>query len=111
MEPGNVNFKSLAEASKKDIEYTTEEYKKICTPEHLADRVLGILESQKGMYGGAKVDLFEHGLQTATRFVRSLHVINTLKHYLKRLMAAIKLSFLHSVAYTAVHPSILFNSH
>ena len=48
MEPGNVVFESLIEADKKDIEHMTEEYKKICTPEHLADRVLGILESQKG---------------------------------------------------------------
>ena len=67
MEPGNVVFESLIDATKQDIEYTTEEYKKLCTPEILTERTLGILESQKGMYGGAKVDLYEHGLQTATR--------------------------------------------
>ena len=83
MEPGNVVFESLIEANKKDIEHMTEEYKKICTPEHLADRVLGILESQKGIYGGTKVDLFEHGLQTATRFVCCIHVIKHHRKYVK----------------------------
>ena len=67
MEPGNVIFNSLINVNKKAVDCMTEEYNKLCTPEILADRALGILESQKGMYGGCQVDLYEHGLQTATR--------------------------------------------
>ncbi len=67
MEPGNVTFNTLDGISKADVDVTVEAYKQLCTPEQLADRVLWILMGQKNIYGGAKVDLYEHGLQTATR--------------------------------------------
>ena len=44
-----------------------DEYKILCSPEQLTQRALAMLESQRGMYGGQLVDLYEHGLQTATR--------------------------------------------
>ena len=69
MEPGNVACSSLIDTNKQEIECMTEKYKKLCTPEILTDRALSIFESQKGIYGGMKIDMYEHGLQTATRYV------------------------------------------
>ncbi len=67
MELGLVECHSLNGASRADIEHMTQEYNKLCSPDLLADRVIAILQGQKGMYGGALVDLYEHGLKTATR--------------------------------------------
>lgn len=43
------------------------EYSSLVDPELLTERALDMLIAQKGVYGGGKVDLLEHGLQTATR--------------------------------------------
>jgi len=62
-----VEFSRLQDGTKEDFILMAKEYKTLCSPEELTKRVLQMLISQKGAFGGAKVDLFEHGLQTATR--------------------------------------------
>lgn len=67
-----VDFTALKDASKADIDLMTELYVEASTGPKLAERVLAILRSQGGAdqrFGG-KVDLLEHGLQTATRALR-----------------------------------------
>ena len=46
-----------------------DEYRDLTSGEKLAERAIGLLTAQKGITGGGKVDLLEHGLQTATRWV------------------------------------------
>ena len=67
-----VKFTSLAEASKEDMDLMGPLYAEYSSPAHLAKRSLGLLKAQKGQHAelGAKVDLYEHGVQTATRAYR-----------------------------------------
>ena len=62
-----VSFSRLQDGTKNDFEILSEAYKDLCSGEKMAERVLSILELQRGVLGGCKVDLYEHGLQTATR--------------------------------------------
>lgn len=62
-----VSFSRLQDGTKEDFTLMANEYKILCSPEELTTRVLQMLLSQKGVFGGAKIDLYEHGLQTATR--------------------------------------------
>ena len=63
----SVGFNSLQDGTKEDFEFMANAYRVLCSPEELTTRALKILTSQKDVFGGAKVDLCEHGLQTATR--------------------------------------------
>ncbi len=63
-----VGFTTLAECNKDDIKLMAEMFGKVvCSPEKMADRAIQMLLDQKGVYGGCKVDMLEHGLQTASR--------------------------------------------
>jgi gamma-butyrobetaine dioxygenase len=66
-------FRSLAESSKKECDVMTAKYNKFCTPKHLAQRAIAMLEAQnkKETMLGSRVTLYEHGLQTATRAHRA----------------------------------------
>ncbi len=62
-----VNFNNLKDGTSEDFNLMAEEYRKLCSPEEMTERALSMLTNQKGIFGAAKVDLYEHGLQTATR--------------------------------------------
>ena len=62
-----VNFRHLGDGTAAEVDLMAAEYRNLCSPENLTERVLGLLTSQKGAFGGCQVDLLEHGLQTATR--------------------------------------------
>ena len=64
----SIKCNQLKDLTKEDTLIAVEEKNKLCTPKQLAERVIAMLESGKGMFGGVKVDLYEHGLQTATRY-------------------------------------------
>lgn len=68
---GSVSFNRLQDGTKDDFILMANHYKSLCSPEKMTKRVLDMLVSQKGIFGSAKVDLFEHGLQTATRAYRN----------------------------------------
>eukprot|EP00605_Chrysophyceae_sp_TOSAG23-4_P000211 GSChrysophyteH1.ASY1.ANO1.247.1 assembled CDS len=65
--------RKLMDFSKADIEHMTVRYNQVCTPEHLAQRVIAMLEAQNTPETklGCRVSLYEHGLQTATRAHRA----------------------------------------
>jgi len=60
-------MKSLATQTPRDCELANAEFGTIASPTKLADRILKMLTDQKGLGLGCQVDLYEHGLQTATR--------------------------------------------
>eukprot|EP00112_Aurelia_sp_Birch-Aquarium-sp1_P016933 Seg3880.1 transcript_id=Seg3880.1/GoldUCD/mRNA.D3Y31 product="hypothetical protein" protein_id=Seg3880.1/GoldUCD/D3Y31 len=62
-----VRFNRLQDGTQADFTLMADEYKMLCTPELLTNRVIEMLLAEKGVFGGAKIDLYEHGLQTATR--------------------------------------------
>lgn len=64
-----VDFRSLIECTKPDMDLICELYAKATTPQHLAQRMCALLELHKGQPCelGAQVDLYTHALQTATR--------------------------------------------
>lgn len=62
-----VKFTGLQHGNKEDFILMAKEYKILCSPEKMGKRALEMLMSQIGVFGGAKIDLFQHGLQTATR--------------------------------------------
>ena len=70
--PATVKFTSLIECDAEDLNLMTEQYVNITNAEALTERAIGMLTNQKGIFGGGQVDLYEHGLQTATRCVKLL---------------------------------------
>eukprot|EP00794_Sanderia_malayensis_P003351 gene3350-3840_t len=62
-----VQFDSLQHGTAADFNLMANEYRKLCSPQEMTRRALSMLQSQKGICGAAKIDLYEHGLQTATR--------------------------------------------
>ena len=62
-----VSFDKLQDGSREDFILMAESYKVLCSPSEMTKRALGMLLDQRGIFGGAKVDLYEHALQTATR--------------------------------------------
>ncbi|GMI38569.1 hypothetical protein TeGR_g2411 [Tetraparma gracilis] len=67
-----VEFNSLAECTKEDMDLMTPLYAAATSPTRLTQRALGLLKAQKGGHSelGAKIDLYQHGVQTATRAYR-----------------------------------------
>ena len=67
-----VTFDSLADATREDMDVMGPLYAEHTSPEHLTRRAVGLLKTQRGAHSelGAKVDLYTHGLQTATRAFR-----------------------------------------
>ncbi|XP_065054869.1 uncharacterized protein LOC135683523 isoform X3 [Rhopilema esculentum] len=62
-----VSFDKLQDGSREDFILMAESYKVLCSPSEMTKRALGMLLDQRGIFGSAKVDLYEHALQTATR--------------------------------------------
>mmetsp|Transcript_3770 Transcript_3770/g.5614 ORF Transcript_3770/g.5614 Transcript_3770/m.5614 type:complete len:649 (-) Transcript_3770:1222-3168(-) len=62
-----THWHSLRTASKRDFEVIGEEIGKMS----IADNLYNMLESQKGIFWQMPVDLYEHGVQTATRAYRA----------------------------------------
>jgi predicted HD phosphohydrolase len=60
----------LAEQSNEDFQRSVQDFSKVASSKQQIDRVVGLLKAQKGTHIGAQVDLYEHGLQTATRAYR-----------------------------------------
>ena len=68
-----VAFRSLAEGTKEDMDLMTAEYIEACSAKELARRsidMLKLLDTPDTMLG-ARVSLYEHSLQTATRAYRA----------------------------------------
>merc|ERR1712002_1195791 len=63
----NVFYKHLSQATKQDILNSAEAFKSYCTAETMMERAINLLQMQKDYNGGSYLDLYEHGLQTATR--------------------------------------------
>mmetsp|Transcript_23972 Transcript_23972/g.47080 ORF Transcript_23972/g.47080 Transcript_23972/m.47080 type:complete len:210 (-) Transcript_23972:467-1096(-) len=66
------DYTALKNATVDDINLMAECYKVVCSPQKLADRLLDMLKAQKGeeFKLGQPIDLYTHGLQTATRAMR-----------------------------------------
>ncbi len=62
-----VQFDNLKDGTASDFQLMAKEYRSLCSAEELTNRSLSMLSSQRNFFGGAKVDLYEHGVQTATR--------------------------------------------
>ena len=69
---GLVEFRSMANGTKADYELMTKHYCGACTGKKLAERALDLLKAQDTVDTmlGARVSLYEHGLQTASRAFR-----------------------------------------
>ena len=63
---------SLSAMTPADIKIMNAEFGQIASNAKLADRMIKLLTDQKGLSLGCHVDLFEHGLQTATRCFNDL---------------------------------------
>jgi predicted HD phosphohydrolase len=59
--------KSLKEMTPADIKLMNKEFGEVASNTKLAERMLKLLSDQKGQALGCCVDLYEHGLQTASR--------------------------------------------
>lgn len=68
-----VDFRSLAEGTKADFDLMTAAYVEACNSTHLTNRALGLLEqlNTPATKLGARISLYEHSLQTATRALRA----------------------------------------
>jgi len=58
---------SLEEATAEDMKRSVEHFNKVSSPDMQANRILRLMKELKGVNLGCQVDLYEHGLQTATR--------------------------------------------
>mmetsp|Transcript_12907 Transcript_12907/g.31034 ORF Transcript_12907/g.31034 Transcript_12907/m.31034 type:complete len:232 (-) Transcript_12907:170-865(-) len=66
--PANVgNFTSIVEATPKEFAKSMVGFTEVADADQLAARAIGLLKAQKGIAIGNMIDLYEHGLQTATR--------------------------------------------
>ena len=66
---GTVAFRAIKDCTKADMDLMTAMYVDACTSERLTQRALGLLRALDGEENmlGARVSLYEHCLQTATR--------------------------------------------
>ena len=64
--------KSLQEMTPQELKYMNAEFDMVANNKKLAERAIKMLTDQKGIGVGCQVDLFEHGLQTATRCYNDL---------------------------------------
>ena len=60
-------YRSLAEATAEDMKLSVKQFRVVSPPEQTASRALAIFSGLKDVNLGCQVDLYEHGLQTATR--------------------------------------------
>ena len=63
---------SLSAMTPDDIKLMNKEFAEVASNSKLAERMLKLLTDQKGLALGCCVDLFEHGLQTASRCYKDL---------------------------------------
>lgn len=66
-----VSFHCLQDGTKADFNLMAKAYQRLCSPEDLSNRAITMLTNLRGIYGGAKIDLYDHSLQTATRAYRN----------------------------------------
>jgi trans-aconitate methyltransferase len=69
---GLAESKSLQEMTPQELKYMNAEFDMVANNKKLAERAIKMLTDQKGIGVGCQVDLFEHGLQTATRCYNDL---------------------------------------
>ncbi|CAE6972845.1 unnamed protein product [Symbiodinium sp. CCMP2592] len=65
-----ATFTDLKKARKEDCSLMMRGFNKVASPTQNAERILKMFRDQKGVNIGTTVDLYEHGLQTATRAFR-----------------------------------------
>ena len=65
-----ATFTDLKKARKEDCSLMMRGFNKVASPTQNAERILKMFRDQKGVNIGTTVDLYEHGLQTATRALR-----------------------------------------
>ncbi|CAJ1415845.1 unnamed protein product [Effrenium voratum] len=65
-----ASFTDLKKARKEDSAAMMAGFNKVASPAQNAERVLQMFRDQKGLNIGCAVDLYEHGLQTATLALR-----------------------------------------
>ncbi|KAK3281930.1 hypothetical protein CYMTET_10309 [Cymbomonas tetramitiformis] len=65
-----IQYRSLKEATPEEWKVGIQQFNKVASSSQQAIRMLDMLRVQKGTNIGALVDLYEHGLQTATRAYR-----------------------------------------
>ena len=69
--------KSLASMTPADLDKMNKRFAVVASTTKLAERLIKMLEDQKGLDLGCAVDLYEHGLQTATKCYGDLLVRST----------------------------------
>mmetsp|Transcript_16548 Transcript_16548/g.31237 ORF Transcript_16548/g.31237 Transcript_16548/m.31237 type:complete len:221 (+) Transcript_16548:56-718(+) len=65
-----AQFTDLKKAKREDSALMMKVFNKVASPAMAAERVLKMFRDLKGVNIGTKVDLYDHGLQTATRAYR-----------------------------------------
>lgn len=63
-------YRSLEEATSQDMIRSTSIFEEVSSPEAQSDRLVQLYQQLKGVNIGCQIDLYEHGLQTATKAFR-----------------------------------------